>query len=95
MYLKLWQGGVVQRGLQREREVGDERWVNGSSANDKHLGLVSVTGVERPHKETGEGEAGRERERRLLTGGCVGMENVCSGEPQVYTAYALCYIERW
>ncbi len=86
------EGGVVQRGLQRERELGDERWVSGSSANDKHLCLVPVSGVERQHK--------RDRERRSNQRGtdcwlAKGLWNpYCSREPQVYIAYALCYIER-
>ncbi len=54
------EGGVVQRGLQWERELGNERWVSWSSANDKHLCLFPVSGVERLHKRTGKGEAVRE-----------------------------------
>ncbi len=59
----MWRGGgVVQRGLQREREKGDERCVSRSSANDKHLCLISVIGMEGPdksHQETGSKERDR------------------------------------
>ncbi|KAK9981297.1 hypothetical protein ABG768_000849, partial [Culter alburnus] len=40
-------GGVVQRTLQRGRASGDARWMSGLSANNKHLSLVTVIGVER------------------------------------------------
>ncbi len=59
------EGGVVQRDLQWERELG----VTGSSANDKHLCLIPVSVVERPHKGTGKRRKQRESDR-LLTGNC-------------------------
>ncbi len=59
--MSLWRGGVVQRGLQQERETGDERCVSESSANDKHLCLVSVIGMERPDKSHWKRRLARER----------------------------------
>ncbi len=47
------EGGVVQRGLQRERALGDERGESRSSANDDHLYLIAVIGGERPLKRRG------------------------------------------
>ncbi len=47
------EGGVVQRSLQRERALGDERGESGSSANDDHLCLIAVIGGERPLKRRG------------------------------------------
>ncbi len=44
---------MVQRGLQRERALGDERGESRSSANDDHLYLIAVIGGERPLKRRG------------------------------------------
>ncbi len=44
---------MVQRGLQRERALGDERGESKSSANDDHLYLIAVIGGERPLKRRG------------------------------------------
>ncbi len=44
---------MVQRNLQRERALGDERGESRSSANDDHLYLIAVIGGERPLKRRG------------------------------------------
>lgn len=72
-----WQGGVVQRGLQREREAGD---------NDKHLCLVTVISVERPDKS--HQELGSKGERLLRNSSYLGrllleqeLFTICRGHP--------------
>lgn len=54
------EGGVVLPSLLRERDEGAERGVSGSSANNEHLCLISVIGVERP--DINRSTAERERE---------------------------------
>ncbi len=55
---------MVQRGLQRERALGDERGESRSSANDDHLYLIAVIGGERPLKRRGRASQ-RERDGDL------------------------------
>ncbi len=65
---------MVQRGLQREREKGD---VSRSSANDKHLCLISVIGMEGPdksHRETGSREE-RQTGTQAARGDCCRSRN--------------------
>ncbi len=78
------EGGVVQRSLQRERELGEKRWVSGSSAYDKYPCLVPVSGVERTHKGTGKRRS-KERETDCWL---VTVELVLLWRAQVYIAYA-------
>ncbi len=61
------EGGVVQRGLQRERALGDERGESRSSANDDHLCLIAVIGGERPLKRR---RRASQRERETETRVC-------------------------
>ncbi len=67
---KCCEGGVVQRGLQRERALGDERGESRSSANDDHLCLIAVIGGERPLKERQESFT-REREMETSMRDCL------------------------
>ncbi len=67
-------GSVVQRSLQWERERQDTSGTSRSSANDKHLCLISVIYIEGPdksHQVTG--SKGRER----LTGSSSHLERLC------------------
>ncbi len=67
-------GSVVQRSLQWERERQDTIGTSRSSANDKHLCLISVIDLEGPdksHQVTG--SKGRER----LTGSSSHLERLC------------------
>ncbi len=58
---------MVQRGLQRERALGDERGESRSSANDDHLCLIAVIGGERPLKRR---RRASQRERETETRVC-------------------------
>ncbi len=61
---------MVQRGLQRERALGEERGESRSSANDDHLCLIAVIGGERPLKETQESFT-RQRETETRVRDCL------------------------
>ncbi len=51
---------MVQRGLQRERALGDERGESRSSANDDHLYLIAVIGGRDRLRDAGELHRGRD-----------------------------------
>ncbi len=77
MAMSLWHGGVVQRSLQWKRERQDTSCTSRSSANDKHLCLISVIDLEGPdksHQVTG--SKGRER----LTGSSSHLERLCQSK---------------